>query len=151
MLALLALLLLLAWWLWPAPELPPPPPPVAEAPAPAPRAPARKAPPAKKKPPVAQAPPAPAATSQRALLMKAVEARAPQLRDCPLPPGSPGRVAARLRIAQAGPTRSVSFSTPQPLPPALRDCLTQRIVAWDFADVQLTSDAEVLVNFTLGS
>lgn len=147
-LALLALLLLV-WWLWPAPEAPPPPPPpVAEAKPGAPRPPVRKAKPPVKKPQVAAAP---VSSSQRALLMKAVEARAPQLRDCPLPPGAPGRVAARIRIAQAGPTRSVSFSTPQPLPAALRECLTARITAWDFADVQLVSDAEVLVNFTLGS
>lgn len=146
-LALLALLLLV-WWLWPAPEAPPPPPPpVAEAKPGAPRPPVRKAKPPVKKPQVAAAP---VSSSQRALLMKAVEERAPQLKACPLPPGSPARLSTRIRIGQKGPVRSVAFTSVPPPSAPLSQCLRDVVLKWDFADLQLRSDVEVLVNLTLG-
>ncbi|MBF5042084.1 hypothetical protein FGE12_06730 [Aggregicoccus sp. 17bor-14] len=147
-LLLLALLALALFLLWPAPPPPPPapePPPVAAAPAPAP---AHRAPPRKKPAPPQAAPPP--SDSQRALLMAAVQQRAPQLRSCELPPGAPGRVATRLRIAQAGKTRSVAFTSTPALPAPLATCLRERILQWDFAEVQLRSDVELLASFTLG-
>ncbi len=141
------LLLLLVFWLWPATPEPLPPPPEPP-PAPVVVKPAVKKKPAPKKP----APPPPAVPeSQRALLRKAVEARAPDLRACTLPPGAPRTLGTKIRVAQRGATRAVSFSTPQPLPRQLSDCLRQRILAWEFSDVGLRSDVEIFVSFTLGT
>jgi hypothetical protein len=107
--------------------------------------------PAPKKPAPAPvvAPPPVAPASQRALLRKAVEARAPDLRNCPLPPGVPTTLGAKIRVVRSGATRSVTLSTPQPLPRELSECLRQRVLKWDFADVGLSSDVEILVNFAL--
>ncbi|WP_434383955.1 hypothetical protein [Melittangium boletus] len=143
------LLLLLLWW-WPSPPEPvavvaPPEPP------PAPGVVARPAP-AKKKP-VARKPappPVPVLSSQRALLRRAMEARAPDLRACPLPPGVPPTVGARIQVAQTGATRAAVLSSAQRLPRELSDCVRQRLLAWEFSDVGLTSDVEVFVDFALG-
>ena len=146
-LLLLALLGLAAWWLWPAAPPPPPAPPeVAELPAkPAPRAlPKRKA----KAPVVA---PPQASASQRALLMAAVQSRAADLRSCALPPGAPGKVATRIRVTQAGKTRSVGFNSTPALPAPLATCLREKILKWDFAEVKLRSDVELLASFALGA
>jgi hypothetical protein len=106
--------------------------------------------PAPKKPAPAPAPvPPPAPASQRALLRKAVEARAPELRNCPLPPGVPTTLGAKIRVVRGGATRAVTLSTAQPLPRELSECLRQRILQWDFSDVGLSSDVEILVNFAL--
>jgi outer membrane biosynthesis protein TonB len=141
------LLLLLVVWLWPTSPEPLPPPPPEPPPAPVVVKPVVKKKPAPKKP----APPPPAPESQRALLRKAVEARAPDLRACTLPPGAPRTLGTKIRVAQKGATRGVSFSTPQPLPRQLSECLRQRILAWEFSDVGLRSDVEIFVSFTLGT
>jgi hypothetical protein len=145
--ALAALLLLLTLWLWPsAPEValaPSPPPPQAAAVKPAVKPASRK--------PRPPPPPAPAAPdSQRALLRRAVEARAPDLKACALPAGAPAKLGARIRVSQKGTTRAVTFSTPQPLSRAASECLRERILGWQFADVGLRTDTEILVSFALG-
>ena len=146
-LLLLALLGLATWWLWPAAPPPPPPPPeVAEVPA----KPAPRVLPKRKPRPAAVAPPQ-ASDSQRALLMAAVQSRAADLRTCALPPGAPGKVATRIRITQAGKTRSVGFSSSPALPAPLATCLRERILKWDFTEVKLRSDVELLVSFALGA
>jgi hypothetical protein len=99
------------------------------------------------------APPPPAApvvSSQRALLRRAVEARAPDLRACPLPPGAPTTLGARIRVARGGAMRSVAFSSGQQLPRELSECLRQRLLQWEFSDVGLGSDVEIFVDFALG-
>jgi len=147
-----AALLLLLFWLWPATPEPvpvpppePPPPPVAVA-----------KPVAVKKKPVARKPapppaPAPVASSQRALLRRAMEARAPDLRACPLPPGVPPTLGAKIRVAKGGATQSATLSSGgQRLPRELSDCLRQHLLKWEFSDVGLTSDVEIFVDFALG-
>ena len=151
LLALLLLLWGLVWMAWPsAPEPEPPPAPVAEAPPPPPAVP----PPVKKKvavrPPAPAPAPAPAVSSQRALLRRAMQARAPDLRACPLPPGAPTTLDARIRVARGGATRSVVFASGQHLPQPLSECLRQRLLRWEFSDVGLGSDVEIFVDFALG-
>lgn len=87
----------------------------------------------------------------RELLLAAVQARAPTLRACPLPPGAPARVSARLRVAHAGELRTVQFINPEPLPHSLAECLRTTLQHWSFKDLPLKSDVEVLVDFLLGA
>jgi hypothetical protein len=109
----------------------------------------------KKKPaprkPAPQPPPPVAPDSQRALLRKAVESRAPDLRACPLPPGAPTKLGTKIRVVRSGATRAVTLSTAQPLPRQLSECLRERILQWEFSDVGLRSDVEIFVNFALGT
>lgn len=146
---LAALLLLLVLWAWPSAPPEPPPTPVAVREEPPP-APAVKRPPVVKKKPVAPPAPAPAPSSQRMLLRRAMEARAPDLRACPLPPGAPPTLGARVRVVKGGATRSVAFSSGQRLPRELSECLRQRLLQWEFSDVGLTSDVDIFVDFALG-
>lgn len=146
------LLLLVMFWLWPSAPVPAPVPPPEPPPAPVAARPVEKKKPAPKKP----APPTPspqpvAPDSQRALLRKAVESRAPALRACPLPPGAPTTLGTKIRVARSGATRAVTLSTAQPLPRQLSECLRERILQWEFSDVGLRSDVEIFVNFALGS
>jgi hypothetical protein len=60
-------------------------------------------------------------------------------------------VATRIRVTQAGKTRSVAFNSSPALPAPLASCLRERILAWDFAEVQLRSDVELLASFALGA
>lgn len=146
------LLLLMVFWLWPAEPVPAPVPPPEPPPAPVATKPVVKKP-APKKP--APKPPAPApvpvpVSSQRALLRKAVEARAPDLRACALPPGAPATLGTKIRVSKSGATQGVTLSPAQPLPRELAECLRQRILQWEFSDVGLSSDVEIFVNFALG-
>lgn len=141
LLLLLLLLLAAARLLWPAPEEEPVPPPP-----PAPAAVQAKLPPKKKAAPAARAP---ASASQRELLLKAIQSRASDLRVCGKPPGSPARLLTRIKVAHAGTVRTVSFATADPIPKPLADCVKQRIGAWSFADVGISSDVDVLVSFAL--
>lgn len=87
----------------------------------------------------------------RELLLAAVQARSPTLRACPLPPGAPARVSARLRVARAGELRTVQFVNAEPLPRPLAECLRTTLQGWTFKDLPLKSDVEVLVDFLLGA
>ncbi len=146
-----ALLLLVVFWLLPsAPPPPAPVPPPEPPPTPVVMKSVAKKPAPKKPPAPAPAPPPVASSSQRALLRKAVEARAPDLRNCALPPGVPTALGAKIRVVRSGATRAVTLSTAQPLPREFSECLRQRILQWEFSDVGLNSDVEILVNFALG-
>lgn len=143
--ALLLLLLLLgANWLWPQEEVIPPPPPEVAATGPA--KPQVKLPPRKKPAAAAKAPPP---ATQRDLLLKAIQSRAADLRVCGKPPGSPARLLTRIKVAHSGTVRTVSFATADPVPKPLAECVKGRILAWNFADVGITSDVDVLVSFAL--
>ncbi|WP_157759041.1 hypothetical protein [Cystobacter fuscus] len=144
------LLLFMLFWLWPStPEPVPPPVAVPEAPPPPPVV---TRPVVKKKVAPKPSPPPPAApmSSQRALLRRAMEARAPDLRACALPPGAPTTLGARIRVARGGATKSVAFASGQRLPRELAECLRQRLLQWEFSDVGLSSDVEIFVDFALG-
>lgn len=161
------LLLALALYLWPRANAPAP---QARPDAPAPRAagpgaaakdaaPPRDpgspkdstAPPARlKRPAAAPRAPRPEGVSREALLA-AVQARAPALRSCPLPPGAPARVSARLRIARAGDLRTVQFVNAEPLPRPLAECLRATMQRWTFNDLALQGEVQVLVDFLLGA
>jgi hypothetical protein len=143
------LLVLFILWVWPSAPEPAAPPPVAAREEPPP-APVVKPRPGVKKKAVVPPAPAPPSSSQRALLRRAMEARAPDLRACALPPGAPPSLGARIRVARGGATRSVAFSSGQRLPRELSECLRQRLLQWEFSDVGLTSDVEIFVDFALG-
>ena len=61
-----------------------------------------------------------------------------------------GGTRAKIRVVRSGATRAVTLSSAQPLPRELSECLRQRILQWEFSDVGLSSDVEILVNFALG-
>lgn len=153
-LLLLLLLLLLggyfAWpWLFPKEEPPPPEPePIA-----APETPSKPVVKAKPKARPKPKPVAPAKVlvpeSQRQLLLKAVQSRASALKECGRPPGSPSRLLTRIGVSQPGPVKSVSYSIGDQAPKALTDCVRKKVLGWNFADVKLTSDVEILVSFSL--
>ena len=169
----LALLALCLFWLWPRTppaRLPAPSPAAAAAPRLLPHDPRATQPPAlalvtppvliAKKPAagpasklkkIATAPLKPAEGISRDLLLAAVQARSPALRACALPPGSPARVSARLRIARAGDLRTVQFVNAEPLPHALAECLRTTMQRWSFKDLPLKSDIELLVDFLLAA
>jgi hypothetical protein len=146
---LLLLLLLLggyfAWpWLFPKEEPPPPPEPVAEA---KPSGPAAKPKPKLKPKPVE--PPKPLVPeSQRTVLLKAIQQRAAELKTCERFPGSPSRLMTKIGVSQPGPVKSVSFAGDAG-PKALGDCVRKKVLGWNFADVKLASDVEILVSFSL--
>jgi len=141
-------LAILVWILWPAS---PPPLPATPTPTPAaaqvattsrePRktAPRRAAPAAK---PAAQA-------LDEARVRAAILARAPGLSACPVPAGAPSQVPVRLRVPASGEVRSVQFAGSEPLPPALSGCLREKLLAWRFDDLHLSSDVELFATFAL--
>lgn len=144
---ILAALLVAAFWLWP--EVPqaqieaktPPPREVAAEMHAAPR---RRPPPAPR-----PAPPVPPPGVDEAQLRAAVVSRAPDLRACALPAGSPPQIPVRLRLASAGVPKLVELSSPEPIPSTLAGCLRERMLAWRFADLRLRSDVDVQVTFAL--
>lgn len=87
----------------------------------------------------------------RQRLRDALMARASELSACTLPPGAPTRMLTRIRVAKAGPVRAVSFANADPIPRGLQECLRGRMLAWDFKELQLSTDVEVLVTFNLGA
>ena len=87
---------------------------------------------------------------QRKLLRDAIASRSGDLAACALPPGSPSRLLTRIRVIKAGAVRGVVFANADPLPRGLPDCLRGKIQAWNFADLKLQADVEVLVTFDLG-
>jgi hypothetical protein len=95
--------------------------------------------------------PAPALSPaiDEARLRAAVASRAADLRVCALPAGSPPQVPVRLRLAAAGVPKVVELSPPDPIAPALAGCLRERMLAWTFADLGLSSEVDVLVTFAL--
>lgn len=132
-------------------DVPPPPPPRPAAAAP-------PAPPAPREPNPRPAPPPPPKVAkpvdewapQRKLLRDAIASRSGDLAACALPPGSPSRLLTRIRVIKAGAVRGVVFANADPLPRGLPDCLRGKIQAWNFADLKLQADVEVLVTFDLG-
>ena len=93
--------------------------------------------------------PVPPLAVDEAQLRAAVASRAPDLRACSLPPGSPPQIPVRLRLAAAGVPKLVELSPPDPIPSDLAGCLRERMLSWRFADLGLTSDVDVLVTFAL--
>lgn len=126
-----------------------PPPPVAAAP-PAPPAPREPHPKPAPPPPPKVPKPVDEWAPQRKLLRDAIAARSGDLAACALPPGSPSRLLTRIRVIKSGAVRGVVFANADPLPRGLPDCLRGRIQAWNFADLKLQADVEVLVTFDLG-
>jgi hypothetical protein len=83
----------------------------------------------------------------RELLLAAVRERAASL-GCALEAGSPARLPARLKVGRSGAVRGVEF-TDRELPQGLSGCLRAQILGWTFQDIDLPSDVEVLITFTL--
>jgi hypothetical protein len=75
----------------------------------------------------------PASSPQPAPLRPLLAAQVAELTrslSCPLPPGAPERVPARLRIAKDGSLRDVELQGPEPVPAALATCLRSQMKAW---------------------
>jgi hypothetical protein len=105
-------------------------------------------------PPVMKPPPPKPPASwnpDRQRLRDAILARASDLAACALPPGAPPRMLTRIRVAKAGPVRAVAFANADPVPRGLQECLRGRMMAWDFKELQLSTEVEVLVTFNLGA
>ena len=85
----------------------------------------------------------------REMLIRAMQARAADLRACARPPGAAARLLARIRVNQTGAVQGVSFAGAAALPREYRECLKKRIGGWTFVDLRLASSVNVLVEFAL--
>jgi hypothetical protein len=142
-----AVLIAATFWLWPRAE--PEAQIAAHSPAPAERPTMVRVASHKRAPPRQRPAAAPIPAIDEPRLRAAVASRASDLRACALPVGSPPQVPVRLRLAAAGVPKLVELSPPDPIAPALAGCLRERMLAWRFADLGLTSDVDVLVTFAL--
>jgi hypothetical protein len=88
--------------------------------------------------------PAPMERAPRDALLAAVRERASTLQPCALPGGALARLPLRLHVARSGAMRSVEV-TGAPPPGKVASCVRAAAMAWDFRDLKLPSDVELLV------
>jgi len=146
-----AVLALLLWWLWPssAPPVEAPPPEIAavapngkgisdkQGPKPVPK-------PAK---PVVRPPPPEPEVDAKAL-REAIARRSKDLEVCNAS-GAPERLHARLMMSRQGAVKSVTLSQSGQLPAEVASCVKERVRAWNFSELALSSDVDVMVTFSL--
>ncbi len=143
-------LALLLWWLWPAAS---PPPveelPVAEATLPegqgkdskprlAPRKPVQPVARVEQKSPEVDA----------AALREAIARRSKDLEVCNAS-GAPERLHAKLLMTRKGTVKSVGLSHAGQVPAPVASCVRDRVRAWTFTELALSSEVEVMVTFSL--
>lgn len=146
--------LLLLWWLWPAEPPPPvePPPAVAELPAgkPAPKPGAAEKPKDSKfktATAAARTPQKQPEVDARAL-RDAIAQRSKDLEVCNAS-GAPERLHARLMMSRQGTVKTVALTQSGLVPAAVASCVRDRVRAWTFPELALTSDVDVMVTFSL--
>lgn len=83
------------------------------------------------------------------MLLRAIQARAEDLRGCERPPGAAPKVLSRIRVAKTGAVQGASFADGADLPRDYRECLKQKIAKWSFPEVSLAASVNVLVEFAL--
>src|SRR5439155_4344242 len=82
----------------------------------------------------------------RKRILAAVQARSASLRTCA--PAAVASVPPRLHLTRSGAMRAVEFARDPP-PAPLAECVRAAALAWDFRELRLTSDLELLVTLAL--
>jgi hypothetical protein len=86
--------------------------------------------------------------ARRDLLLAAVRARAASLRPCVAANAAELHVPVRLHVARTGPVKRLDFDGAPP-PREVSDCMRRVAGGWNFSDVELPSDVDLVATLTL--